>query len=174
MSRDDRGAGTVLVLGVCAAGLMLAMLACLLTVALLANRRAEAAADLAALAAASSPGTPVDCSRAAAVSAANGARLQSCTGAQDGSVVVDVEVVAAAGAGWPPLVAHARARAGLPASALPGSGQQRVQQGGGSRLVERLVAVPALGGLDARGAAEVAGQSATTLRVARNHAPAAR
>jgi secretion/DNA translocation related TadE-like protein len=133
--RDDRGSGTVLVLGVCAAGLVLATLAAGLAAALLVGRRAEAAADLAALAAVPVPGDPPACSRAAAVAAANGARLTACSGFPDGSVLVDVQVVSTSLAEWGPLLAHGRARAGLPSGlpalpAMPGLRSGRPQSAG--------------------------------------------
>src|SRR3954447_20604689 len=154
---DGRVAGTVLVLGVCAAGLVLAVLAGVLAVAVVANRRAEAAADLAALAAVTEPGLPPDCARAAAVATANGARTSACFGGGDGSVVVDVEIVTGPVPGWAALVARGGARAGLPLSGARSAGEQGVHERRGARLVERIVAVAAFGRLDARGAAGVAG-----------------
>ncbi len=89
----ERGAGTVLCLGLVAllATLLLAVAA--LGAAVLARHRAAAAADLAALAAADrtsgrSPGAP--CPAAASVAGRNGASLTSCVVAADGSVTVRV------------------------------------------------------------------------------------
>jgi secretion/DNA translocation related TadE-like protein len=88
--------------------------------AVVASHRAQSAADLAALAAATSlvggePATSA-CSAAAAVAIRNGARLATCRAEADLSVELSVEVSAAAqriGA------ATARSRAG-PASSPPG------------------------------------------------------
>ncbi len=129
MSRD-RGSGTVLVaaLLVVVAGLASAVAA--LGHAVLARHRAEAAADLAALAAAGvlaepfggSPESSVvssPCRRADAVAIANGARLQRCDPVGDGSVTVQVTVpVAGVLARWGP--ASATARAGPPDHARVG------------------------------------------------------
>ena len=112
----DDGAGTVLALGVVAVLGALVLACAALGSAVVARHRANAAADLAALAAADRtlgriPGAP--CPAAAAVAAADGAAVSSCTVAPDGSVTVAVSV------GLPsPLdrlgVARAQARAGRP------------------------------------------------------------
>jgi secretion/DNA translocation related TadE-like protein len=79
---SERGAGSVLVVGVLAALLMLVMLAAPLAAAHLDRRRAAGAADAAALAAADTligivPGDA--CANAAMTAAANGATLTGCT-----------------------------------------------------------------------------------------------
>ena len=91
----DRGSGSVLVLGIC--GVLLSMLAAsaLLGSAIATRHRAQAAADLAALAAADvalgrRPGDP--CRLAAAVAAANGAGLVACEVTEDSGAVVRVEI----------------------------------------------------------------------------------
>ncbi len=73
----SRGAATVL--GVAMAGLLLLLGVALaeLTAVVVAHRRAQAAADLAAVAGASSPTDP--CAAAERVAAANGALLAACT-----------------------------------------------------------------------------------------------
>ncbi|WP_181311983.1 Rv3654c family TadE-like protein [Nocardioides campestrisoli] len=106
--RDERGAATVLVV---------AMVGVLLTVAvgvagvgglLHAHRRAQGAADLAALAAAQAllTGAP-PCPRAAEVASANGATLRSCR-TEGEEVVLEVEVGASP---LLPVVAELRGRA---------------------------------------------------------------
>ena len=76
-ARGSRGAATVL--GVAMAGLLLLLGVALaeLTAVVAAHRRAQAAADLAALAGASAPAEP--CAAAERVALANGARLAACT-----------------------------------------------------------------------------------------------
>ncbi len=76
-SRGSRGAATVL--GVAMAGLLLLLGVALaeLGAVVVAHRRAQAAADLAALAGASTPAE--SCAAAERVALANGARLASCT-----------------------------------------------------------------------------------------------
>ena len=180
--QDDRGSGTLLVLALAALGGSLALLLAALSVTLAAGQRAKAAADLAALAAASPvpAGRPPDCRRAGAVAAAQHARLMTCTPLADGSVVVAVRVAVSPAGRLPAVLAPwavGRARAGpapagadagvgageppggvraAPASS-GGLGEQNVQQDGGPALVERLVPVAALRRLDARWAAGVAG-----------------
>ena len=104
----------VLVLGLVAVVLGIAMLVSGWGAATVARHRAEAAADLAALAAAT-PDLP-DCARAADVAARSGAALVSCTVRGDGSVFVAVTVALP---GWLDQLAGgrrpvARARAGRP------------------------------------------------------------
>jgi len=104
----------VLVLGLVAVVLGIAMLVSGWCAATVARHRAEAAADLAALAAAT-PDLP-DCARAADVAARSGAALVSCTVRGDGSVFVAVTVALP---GWLDQLAGgrrpvARARAGRP------------------------------------------------------------
>jgi secretion/DNA translocation related TadE-like protein len=110
----DRGAGTVLAVGLVAVVLVLAAALAVLTQAATARHRAEAAADLAALAAADAllgraDGDP--CARAARTAAANGARLASCAPRAGAvvRVVVEVRPQGPAGALGP---ARAVARAG--------------------------------------------------------------
>lgn len=111
--RYDGGSGTILVLGLIGVGVVLVTFVTALGGAVVARHRAEAAADLAALAAAGS-----DCTGAAAVAAANGGTLSACSRLADGSCVVRVAVPVAPAsrllpAGERPL-AHADARAGPP------------------------------------------------------------
>ncbi|MEZ0448175.1 Rv3654c family TadE-like protein [Cellulomonas sp. ICMP 17802] len=111
--RDDRGSGTVLLLGLMAAVVLVAALLGLLASAQLARGRAQSAADLAALAGAavlrheSATGA---CALADEVARRNGARLVDCTDEGDGVLGVRAVVHAAAGD------ATAAARAG-PSSA---------------------------------------------------------
>ena len=109
---DDRGSGTVLLLALMAAVLVVAALLGLLATAQLARGRAQSAADLGALAGAAAlrHGTGEACAVAGEVVRRNGARLSDC--ADDGSGVVRVRVVVRAGVGD----ATAAARAG-PSSA---------------------------------------------------------
>lgn len=80
MSRDDRGAGAVLVLGTAALLLLVAATAATLTAVAVARQRAAAVADLAALAAAQHAldGPIAACNRARRTSAADAGRLLSC------------------------------------------------------------------------------------------------
>ncbi len=127
--QGEKGAGTVLVLGVAGAGLFMIAMSGLLGQVMVARHRAQAAADLGALAGASAlsaeqAGTPAAdsfgglppgrfgmdrnqsaaCGVAARVALANSARLDHCVPSTDGSVVVQASVAVARG-GW-------RARAG--------------------------------------------------------------
>ncbi len=111
---DDRGGITVLAAGVVAALLATTMLLAQLGVAVVARHRADAAADVAALAAAAGilSGTAAACARAAEVTIRSGARLDSCS--VDG---MTVRVVVSTEPPWAaPLLAGeratARARAG--------------------------------------------------------------
>lgn len=104
----DAGAGTVLVLAVCAALIVVGAGLGVLGEAVVARHRAEAAADLAALAAADvlvgrALGDP--CGRATRTAALNGARLRACA-VSGGTVEVVAEVRVTLGP------ARARARAG--------------------------------------------------------------
>jgi secretion/DNA translocation related TadE-like protein len=90
----DDGAGTVLVLAVVLAALLLATAVAVLGTAVVARHRAAGVADLAALAAADvllgrTAGDP--CAAAASVAAAGGAALARCTPAGQ-EVVVEVRV----------------------------------------------------------------------------------
>jgi secretion/DNA translocation related TadE-like protein len=106
----------VLAVALLAVGALLAALGALLGQAVAARHRAQAAADLAALAAASAWPLP-DCGRATRTAAVNGAGVDGCRVAADGSVTVVVAVPLP-----PPLgalgPARAVARAGQPA--VPG------------------------------------------------------
>lgn len=109
----ERGAGTVLALGVALVVIMGAALLLLLAQSAVAASRAAAAADLAALAAADAargiaPGDP--CAVARAVALKNNAAVRGCSQAPDASVQVRVELNAG------PLLGVARglARAGPP------------------------------------------------------------
>ena len=107
--RDDDGAGTVLVIAM--AGLLMFVLVGLAAVSGLvtAQRRAQAAADLAALAGAS-VGTGAECAEAARIAEANGAALIQCS-VISREVRVEVKVP---GPRWPGrrVQVSAEARAG--------------------------------------------------------------
>ncbi|QFQ29428.2 hypothetical protein EEW87_002425 [Janibacter melonis] len=113
----ERGSGSVLVLGVVAAVLVVLTATLVLSGALSAAHRSRGAADLSALAAA---GEAVDgaspaaaCGVAEDLARANGARLRSCVVGPDG--VADVDVVVAVPvhvAGITPRAMPGRARAG--------------------------------------------------------------
>lgn len=110
---DDQGSATVLVLAFCSALLLVGAALGVVAAMVLAHRTAQAAADLAALAGASAQARGRDpCAASAAVAAANGARLRSCTPRLD-EVRVVVEV---AGPKWlgqgADLAAEARAGPG--------------------------------------------------------------
>ncbi|MGL4176921.1 MAG: Rv3654c family TadE-like protein [Dermatophilaceae bacterium] len=114
----ERGSGTVLASGALAV-VVLASVAALVLVAVVRDvRAARVAADLAALAAATplAAGGAADCTAAADLSMANGARVESCDQLADGSVAVTVTVRRGAAVTWLPLLPEsvgARARAGL-------------------------------------------------------------
>lgn len=118
---SDRGSAAVWVLACSAVVLAVGAVVVVRTLAVLARHRAEAAADLAALAAAGRIGVGGDpCTAARAVAAANGATVRSCAvwldpSGRSGTVRVRVSVRADL-----PVVglraADARARAGR----LPG------------------------------------------------------
>jgi secretion/DNA translocation related TadE-like protein len=100
--RADEGAGTVLVLGLVAVVTVLAAALALLGQAASARHRAEAAADLAALAAADvvlgrAAGEP--CTRARRVATAGRARLTACQVLPDGSVRVETTTTPSGAAG---------------------------------------------------------------------------
>ena len=190
--RRERGAGSVLVLGAVLVAAAFAVGAAGLVQALAARHRADAAADLAALAAAAAWPQP-DCGRAASVAAANGAALVGCSVVGEGVVEVRVSVpvpapwsvVGAAGVvarAGPARAGCARRRrrrqagAAAPADLVGGRvPQHEVQQVQGAGLVQRLVPVAALGGLHARRAAVRRTRSReTACRVARSHVRAHR
>lgn len=125
MRRDERGAGTVVVLAVAAVVVVLALAVAALGAAQRTRGAAQAAADLGALAAAGALRHGLDpCATAAVAVDRNGAVLSECE-PEDGGVV-RVAAVRAVGrqAAWAGLVAgqaRAEARAG-PRSTVP-SGQ---------------------------------------------------
>jgi secretion/DNA translocation related TadE-like protein len=88
----DRGSGTLLMLAVVMLSGFLVLLTTVLANALVARHRAEAAADLAALAAASKLSPSEGCAQAERVARANHGRLQQCGRLADGSVLVGVEL----------------------------------------------------------------------------------
>ena len=100
--RGERGAGSVLVLGV--VGAVVAVLAgALVVVAGLRDvHRARSAADLAALAAGRplTSGGTADCVAAARVAAGNGGALTLCLELPDGTVLVEVGVATSWPHGW--------------------------------------------------------------------------
>jgi secretion/DNA translocation related TadE-like protein len=108
----DRGAATVLVVGVVAVVLVLTSGALMLASVVVASHHARLAADLASLAAAAALQDDGDtgraCASASQVARANGAALQSCSSTVGAVVTVLVTVDAAL---WP-LPAVARSRAG--------------------------------------------------------------
>ena len=107
--RDARGAATVLGVGFIGLILTVALVAVGITAVVFAHRRAQSAADLAALAAASGYQRGVTpCGEARRIAEANGAHLVSC--ALDGPVAtVEVECLAAVGGTFR---MHGRAKAG--------------------------------------------------------------
>ena len=110
--QGERGSGTVLALAMVMVLCLLATSAAVLSSAVVASHRARSAADLAALAAATSWLDGISagstCATAARVAAANGAALSGCAPAGE-SVTVVVEVRPGLG---PIPAAAARARAG--------------------------------------------------------------
>ncbi|WP_159623376.1 Rv3654c family TadE-like protein [Ruania rhizosphaerae] len=111
--RRDRGSATVLVLAVVATGLVALVLLGGLVHASLARGTAQAAADLAAIAAArdATRGAPDPCRIAAEVAERNGSDLTSCVVADGALVDVRVDVPAEPLPGWSQAAA-AEARAG--------------------------------------------------------------
>jgi len=89
----QRGSGTVLVLGVCAVVMILAVAGLAVAGAAVSAHVAATAADLAAIAAATArvQGAPDACASGAAVAAANASTLTRCTLLADDSVQVTVE-----------------------------------------------------------------------------------
>jgi secretion/DNA translocation related TadE-like protein len=110
--RDDRGAGTVLVLALVAVVVALVLGTAVLVGAVVTRGSAQSAADLAALAAAASlqRGAADPCSGAREVAARNGAQVEACLCAPDRSCTVSTTLATKTGA-----AARATARAG-PAS----------------------------------------------------------
>lgn len=110
--RRDAGSGSVLAIGAVGVALCVTLGALDVARAVQTSHRARAAADLAALAAAqsvSSGSTPAQaCTRAAAVSAGNSARVRSCAVL---GACVDVVATAESSRPWT-IEASGRARAG--------------------------------------------------------------
>jgi secretion/DNA translocation related TadE-like protein len=108
----DRGSASVWVLAMGAVVVAVGLAAALAAAAATARHRAQAAADLGALAGAryAADGEELACTRAAAIVAANGARLAGCR--LDGLDVVVTAEVAVSGAPAGPEVADAEVRAG--------------------------------------------------------------
>jgi secretion/DNA translocation related TadE-like protein len=111
--RSERGGMTILAVAAIAVVVVLLTGALAVASAVHASHRARAAADLAALAAATRwqagalPGEA--CSQASAVAVANGAELMACGPVADGSVTVEARVAAR----WPAVgAARVKARAG--------------------------------------------------------------
>jgi secretion/DNA translocation related TadE-like protein len=155
MRRDDSGVGAILVL--IAMGALLAGIAVALIFAevMVERSRLDSAADLAALAGAARAADPVAACQAAAEGAAlNDASVDSC-------VVVGREVTIRVSRQAPPGLTRLATSLGLPAPRIhsisragpPRSSQQRgydqVQESMSTILVQRFVAVAALGRLDA-------------------------
>jgi secretion/DNA translocation related TadE-like protein len=159
----DRGSATVWVLACCVLLLVVAGCVSIRTLAVLARHRAESAADLAALAAAGRIGVGDDeCAAATAVATANAARLARCRVALDpagrsGAVVVQVHIAVRL-----PVLGVRSVSASARAGRLPGRGaaaasapgfaqlaQHQVEYRHGAGLVQRVVAVAALGRLHA-------------------------
>jgi secretion/DNA translocation related TadE-like protein len=116
-ARDEQGSSTVLVLAGTGVLVMLLLGGLTLASTVAAGRRAEAAADLGALAAAVARmgGSPdvTACARARQVAGRNGATLEDCAVDVGGSVTVTVTTpVAFVVRPLPGGVARARARAG--------------------------------------------------------------
>jgi secretion/DNA translocation related TadE-like protein len=109
----DCGSGTVAVLGAVSVLAAMTVGALFVVSAVVASHRAQAAADLAALAAAAAlvrgDPAPTVCSAGAAVATRNGARLASCQAGPDLAVELSIEVDAAAARVG---TATARSRAG--------------------------------------------------------------
>lgn len=115
---SERGAATAYAAVVVGVVLLLGCVLAVVAAVVVDLRRAQAAADLAALAGAVAAGTGEDpCAAAGAVAAANGATLTSCTPAGR-EVTLEVRV---AGPRWLGLAADptARARAGPAAATAP-------------------------------------------------------
>ena len=154
MIRDagDRGSATLWVLSGCVLLFLAGAVASARTEAVLARHRAETAADLAALAAATRLGTGGDpCAAAQPIAAANGARLAGCRvrpapGGRGGTVDVSVAVaVQLPVIGSRQVLATGRAGRQRAATSIGQVSQHEVEQRDGAGLVERLVAVAALG-----------------------------
>ena len=110
----DQGSATIWTLGVALLFLAATYVVLVVCVAVGARHRAEAAADLAALAGAAAAQNGADgCASAATIAYANGASVTSCDLADDGTVTVRVRVVAPPSvARWKTSAVEATARAG--------------------------------------------------------------
>ena len=156
MLNDDRGSATVwaALSGVVLCGVVAVLLG--LGQVVSARHRAGGAADLSALAAADHAleGGDRACAAARRVAEAQDARLVRCDVSGE---IADVSAQVRLG----PYAPAVRARAGPPGVSpnrekedqLAGGGEQLSQQPDSSALVQRVVAVAALGGLDAGRAA---------------------
>jgi secretion/DNA translocation related TadE-like protein len=109
----DRGSGTVLMLALVIFSGFLVLVTAVLAAAIVARHRAEAAADLAALAAASGLSASDGCAEASRIAAANGSRLEKCRRLPDGSMLVGVQLQSGGRVLLPAV--HAVARAGIDA-----------------------------------------------------------
>jgi secretion/DNA translocation related TadE-like protein len=114
VSRSERGAGTVLLLGLAAVVVLLALTLAALGSAQRARGTAQAAADLGALAGATALRHGLDpCSTAAAAVERNAADLGACEVEPGGAVRVTTASAAVGGGWWGDVgEAGARARAG--------------------------------------------------------------
>lgn len=110
MRREERGAGTVLVVTCAALLLWLGLALAVVAAVVLDHRRAQAAADLAALAGAEAVATGTACATADRAATANGADLRECH-VLGSDVVVDVGVTGPTVWGWT-FRLSAQARAG--------------------------------------------------------------
>lgn len=110
MTRDEQGSGSLLTVALAAVVLLLGVAGAFVTATVAAHRKAQAAADLAALAGAvelQRGGEP--CARARGIAAANGAGLASCeVVGSDLRVEVTLDGPAFAGYAWR-LTGRARA-----------------------------------------------------------------
>jgi secretion/DNA translocation related TadE-like protein len=123
MSRDrDRGAGTVLMLGVVAVVVVAAFVVLVATQLVSARARAQSAADLAAIAGASAVLTANGCARAELVAAENSGALTHC---RTTGLDVTVEVAVPSG----PLVARLARLAGQRAPQVYGTSRAGPQTG---------------------------------------------
>lgn len=113
MTTGDRGSGSVLVLALVAAVLLLASGAAGVAQVAVAASRAAAAADASALAAASSATAgEAPCPRAGSVAESAGAHLSGCAASAGGVVDVEVTVTPRGALALVVGVVSARARAG--------------------------------------------------------------
>lgn len=154
--KGERGSATLWLISGCLLLFLAGSVVTLRASAVLARHRAETAADLAALAAATRIGTGTDpCAAARRIATANGASLLACRAvlAADGRTGT-VDVRAQVTMRLPALgsrQASATARAGrFPAATSPSYvSQHEIEEPHGPGLVERVVSVAALGRLHA-------------------------